>query len=51
MTLPIADAAPASVRRTTTFPNGHSAKIPIRSAAIPKGIVMIRMKQMSAAIA
>jgi hypothetical protein len=31
------------------FPNGHSANPAIRSAAIPNGIVMIRMKQISAA--
>ena len=51
MTLPIADAAPASGRLTIVLPNGHRAKMPIRSAAIPNGIVMMRMKQMSAAIA
>lgn len=51
MTLAIADPAPASALLTTVLPNGHSAKIPMRRDAIPKGIVMIRMKQMSAAIA
>jgi hypothetical protein len=43
------DAAPASARRTTVFPNGHSAKIPIRNAAIPNGNVMMRMNMISAA--
>jgi hypothetical protein len=48
-TFPIAEPAPASARRTTVFPNGHSAKIPMRSAATPKGIVMMRMNMISAA--
>jgi hypothetical protein len=34
---------------TTVLPNGHSAKMAIRSAAIPNGIVMMRTKQISAA--
>jgi len=50
-TLPIADAAPASGRCTTVRPNGHRANTAIRSAAIPNGIVMMRMKQIAAAIA
>jgi hypothetical protein len=49
MTLPIADAAPASSRFTTVLPNGHKAKSPIRSEAIPNGIVMMRIKQIRAA--
>ena len=49
-TLPIADGAPAPLARTTVLPKGHSAKPAIRSDAMPKGIVMMRMKQMSAAI-
>jgi hypothetical protein len=41
-------AGARSARRTTVFPNGHNAKILIRSAATPKGVVMMRM-YMSAA--
>src|SRR5205807_2961856 len=36
-TLASADAAPASLRLTTVFPNGHSAKMPMRSDAMPNG--------------
>ena len=51
MTLPIPEAMPASGRLITVLPNGHSANTAIRSEAMPNGIVMIRMKQISAAIA
>ena len=48
---PIAEPAPASGRRTAVFPNGQRAKTAMRSAAIPNGIVMLRTKQINAAIA
>ena len=48
-TFPIAEPAPASVRRTTVRPNGHRAYSPIRTAATPKGMVTIRTKQIRAA--
>jgi hypothetical protein len=47
---PSAEATPASGRLTTVRPNGHSANMPIRSEAIPNGIVMIKTKQISAAV-
>jgi hypothetical protein len=50
MTFAIADPAPAPGFFTTVRPKGHRAKIAIRSAATPNGIVMIRTKQISAAI-
>ena len=50
ITLPIADATPASSRLTTVRPKGHRLYVAIRSEANPNGIVMIRMKQMIAAI-
>ena len=51
MTLPIPEAIPASERLTTVLPNGHRANIAIRSDAMPNGMVMMRTKQMSAAMA
>ena len=51
MTLPIPEPTPASARLTTVLPNGQSANMAMRREAIPNGIVMIRMKQMSAATA
>ena len=48
-TLPMTDAAPAEGSRTTVEPNGHSVCAAIRSAAIPNGIVMMKMKQTIAA--
>ena len=50
MTLPIPDAMPASGRLTIVLPNGHSANIAIRSDAMPNGMVMMRTKQIRAAI-
>src|SRR5262249_13649411 len=41
ITLPIAEGAPASARRSSVRPKGHSAKFAIRKEARPKGIVMI----------
>ena len=38
-------------RLITVLPNGHRANTAIRSAAMPNGIVMIRMKQISPATA
>ena len=49
--MPIPDAMPASGRLTIVLPNGHSANIAIRSDAMPNGMVMTKMKQISAAIA
>jgi hypothetical protein len=49
MMFPIPEARPASGRLTTVRPNGQSAKPAMRRAATPNGIVMIRMKQISAA--
>ena len=43
MTLPMAEAAPASGRLTSVRPNGQSAKLAIWNDAIPNGIVMMRM--------
>ena len=51
MTLPIPENAPASGRFTTVLPNGHRANIAILSDATPNGIVMMRMKHTSAAMA
>jgi len=39
----MADAAPASRRRTTVLPNGQSTYVASRNEAIPKGIVMMKM--------
>ncbi len=49
ITLPIAEAAPASGRLTSVLPNGQSAKTASLSACRPNGIVMIRMNISSAA--
>jgi hypothetical protein len=51
MMLPMVEPAPASARRTITRPNGHRQKAAMRSAAIPNGIVMMRMNMTSAASA
>ena len=51
MTLPMSDPAPAPGRRTSVRPNGHRQNSAIRMAAIPNGIVMIRMNITSAATA
>ena len=48
-TLPMTEAPPASSRRTTVLPKGQRANTAMRRAATPNGIVMIRMKQISAA--
>ena len=50
MTFPMIDMTPASVRRIAVRPNGHSAYPAIRNAAIPNGIVIIRMMQTIPAI-
>ena len=42
ITFPISDGAPASGRRTTVRPNGHSMKPASLNACSPNGIVMIR---------
>ena len=49
MMLPMPEATPAPGRLTRLRPNGQSANRAMRSAAMPNGIVMIRMKQISAA--
>lgn len=45
ITFPTVEAAPASGRRTSTRPNGHSAKLAIRNAAIPNGMVTMSTQQ------
>ena len=44
-------AAPASGRRTSVRPNGQRQKSAMREAAMPNGIVMMRMNITSATIA
>jgi hypothetical protein len=51
MTLPITDGTPASARRTSLRPNGHSVKSAIRNDASPNGIVTMRMQQTTPASA
>ena len=44
MTLPITDQTPASRRNTVVRPNGQMTKPARRKAAMPNGIVMMRIK-------
>jgi hypothetical protein len=46
---PIVEATPWSARLTIVRPKGQRQKTAIRSEAIPKGIVMMKMNMISAA--